>query len=247
MAYPTNPIAAVCAAVADRSRSRGGRATYRRWSESEPSLCRWVDAHDLVADVGRRPPAEQDPVVAVLLPFAEDDELAQLAVVAVLARALRSVVSGWAGAGVTRSELSELEAELVAGCWEATVALAGRVAAGHAPPQRPGLWIVDRARDSVRGPRRRQRRAARRHVPLDLAAGRVAAGPHRPTVELLAGEISRAVRAGRLSGRQAAPVFLTRVAGFAVSETAAWLGCTDAVVRTMRARAEKRLIVGAAA
>lgn len=247
MAYSTKPIASVCAAVEDRSRSRSGRPAYRRWSDSEPSLRLWGDAHALVADVGRRPPAEQDRALAVLLAFAGHDELAQLTVVAVLARALGSIVSGWAAAGVTEPELSELEAELVAGCWEATVALAGRVAAGHAVPQRPGLWIVDRARDSVRGPRRRQRRAARRHVPLDLAVGRVAAAPHRPTVELLAGEIARAVRAGRLSGRQAVPVFLTRVAGFAVSETAVRLGCTDAVVRTMRARAEKRLIVGAAA
>lgn len=247
MAYPTDPIAAVCAAVQDRSRSRSGRTSYRHWCDMAPPLEGWVDAHSLAADVVRRSPAEQDQVLAILLPLAHHDELAQLTVVAVLARALGAVVAGWAAAGVTSGELPDLEAELVGGCWEATVVLAGRVAAGQPLPPRPGLWIIDRARDSVRGPRRRQRRAARRLVPLDLAAGRMAAAPHRPTVELLAGEIGQAVRTGRLSGRQASPVFLTRVAGYAVSEAAARLGCTEAVVRTMRARAEKRLILGAAA
>jgi hypothetical protein len=247
MAYPDKPIAAVCAAVHDRSRSREGRSSYRRWAAAEPSLEQWPDVHALAVAAARRPPAEQDRVLTVLLPFAQNDEFAQLTVVAVLARALGSVVSGWAAAGVVGAELSEMEAELLAGCWEATVTLARRLGVGGQMPARPGLWLIDRARDSVRGPRRRQRRAGRRLLPLDVAAGRVAVGPDRSSAEVLAGEISRAVRTGRLSGREATPVFLTRVAGFAVSEAAARLGCTDAVVRTMRARAEKRLIVGAAA
>jgi hypothetical protein len=246
MAYTDKPIAAVRAEVESRSRSRAGRSSYRHCTDTEPSLGCWPDAHVLAAEVARRAPTDQDRVLAILLPLVEEDQLAQLTVLAVLSRALGSIVSEWAAGGVAGADLLEMEAELVAGCWEATLTLARRHRAGSPLPPRPGLWLTDRARDSVRVPRRRQGRAARRHVPLEELAD-VAVGMERPTAQALAGEIHRAIRSGRLTGREASPVFLTRVAGLAVSEAAAWLGCSDAVLRTKRARAEKRLIVGVAA
>ena len=246
MAYTDKPIAAVRAEVESRSHSRAGRSSYRHWIDTEPSLLCWPDAHALATDVARRAPTDQDRVLATLLGLAEADQLAQLTVLAVLSRALGSIVAEWAAGGVAGADLLEMEAELVAGGWEAILTLARRHAAGGPLPPRPGLWLTDRARDSVRVPRRRQGRAARRHVPLEQLAD-VTIGMERPAAQVIAGEIHRAIRSGRLTGREATPVFLTRVAGLAVSEAAAWLGCSDAVLRTMRARAEKRLIIGVAA
>lgn len=234
------------------ARTRAGRRTYATWAEGEPALDRWDDAHALAVEARCMHPAEQDHFLEIVLPFAVADELGQLTVIAVVSRGLGAIVAGWAAAGIPAWELDEMEADVVSGGWEAAVHLAETVTAGAPLPARPGQWLVERARDSVRLPRRRQRRAARHHTPLEdidpvmTMTPTVVVTGARSTCEELAGEIGRAVRQGRLTCWEATPVFLTRVAGFRVGEAAARLGCSDAVLRTRRARAEWRLVAAAA-
>ena len=57
-----------------------------------------------------------------------------------------------------------------------------------------------------------------------------------------AAQIRDAVRAGRISARAAAPVFLTRVAGYSTAEAARALGRAPAVLRVQRSRAERALV-----
>jgi hypothetical protein len=94
------------------ARSRRVRAAYRSWSVTEPRLAGFADAAELASSSRESAPADQDRIVTCLFPFFADGELAQLAVLALLARAMRSVVAGWRRAGVTGGELEEREAEL---------------------------------------------------------------------------------------------------------------------------------------
>jgi DNA-directed RNA polymerase specialized sigma24 family protein len=101
------------------------------------------------------------------------------------------------------------------------------------------LVLVDRAWETVRAGRRRQRRLEGRLVswPVEVPA---AAGP-RPALEVLAGAITDAVGAGRLSVPAARAVYLTRVAGVSTAEAGRMLGCGPGVLRAVRSRAERRL------
>jgi DNA-directed RNA polymerase specialized sigma24 family protein len=80
-----------------------------------------------------------------------------------------------------------------------------------------------------------------RQVSLEVLA-EVATDIGRPSSEVLAAEIGAAVRAGRITAKAAAPVFLTRVAGYSPTEAAQRLGLTPAAVRAVRSRAERRLV-----
>ena len=233
-------IDAVLASVSDRGRTRAGRVRYWRWAAAEPVLSGWECLEQMVVAARAAQPGVQDVLVGALLEVGAGDGLAQLAVVAVLSRGLGSVVAGWSRAGVPPGQLEEMEADLVSGCWLAAADLAGRVAAGEPVPARVGLRLLDRARQPVRAERRRQLRTALRLVPLS-SAGQVAAGQDRPVDVALAGEIAGAVRARRITAAEAAPVFLTRVAGFDVAETARRLGTTPGSVRAGRSRTERRL------
>jgi hypothetical protein len=188
-------------------------------------------------------PATQDLIVGGLLRRFNGDKLAQLTLVAGLSAGLGSVLSGWARAAVVADELINMEAELVSECWSAAADLALGVADGQPVPDRVGLRLVDGAREAVRVPRRRHRRQSERQVSFDRADPPARAD--RPGCEALAGEIAGAVRSGRLAPWEARPVFLTRVAGFDVAETAALLGCSPGTVRAVRSRAERRLIAAA--
>ena len=148
------------------------------------------------------------------------------------------VVAGWERAGIAACDVADAEAELVAACWAAIAA-----ASDTPPPGRPGLVLVDRAWGQVRTIRRRDRRRDSRlvalpdGVPVVVACG----GWGRPSLEVLAGEVTGAVTAGRLGLRPARAVYLTRVAGLSTGEAGARLGCGAATLRTMRARAEHAL------
>lgn len=222
-------------AVIDHVRAVGatsaGRRAVCRWGAAEPVLAGHGDAAGLAAQVAAASPADRDGLLAALLRVADGDELAQLVVVAALAGRLRRVVAGWARAGVPAGELAELEAGVVAECWVA-VAAAARAASGGGPlPPRPGLGLVDRAHEAVRVDRRRHRRRAARHVPLDPddpAANTGSGDPGgRACLELLAAAVLDAVHTGRLSLPAAQLVFVTRVAGWSVEETAAVMGCSS--------------------
>lgn len=138
-----------------------------------------------------------------------------------------------------------MAADLLTQCWATTAELAVEVAVGRLIPARVAWHVVDEAREAVRVPRRRERRRAVRQLAWEDQPA--PSGPQARTVEeALAGEISDAVRTGRISRAAAAPVFLTRVAGFGVEEAAERLGCSPAVVRAVRSRAERRLSAAAA-
>ena len=168
------------------------------------------------------------------------DDLAQLTALAGLSARLSYVVSGWRAAGVPDVEV--MEAELVAECW-AVIARLSRL--GEELPGRASLAVVDEARERVRVPRRRQRRAETRQVPL--AAGPVCLAGRVPPGGELAGLLVDVVRAGRLDAGSAALVYVTRAAGWSVTDAAGWLGTTPATVRATRSRIERHLIVVPAA
>ncbi len=172
--------------------------------------------------------------------MAAGDELAQLTVVAGVADRLNTVVAGWRRAGVPFLDLVVMEADLVAECWSAAARLADTIAAGGSLPPRVGWWLVDAAREAVRVPRRKERRAAARQAFLPDSTPAAVLDP-RTGADRLALELAEAIRQGRVSLAAVRPVFLTRVAGFDTTETARRLGCTPAVVRAIRSRTERRL------
>ncbi|MDQ6613420.1 MAG: hypothetical protein M3083_01300, partial [Actinomycetota bacterium] len=69
----------------------------------------------------------------------------------------------------------------------------------------------------------------------------VASDRGRPTLEVLAAEVTGAVVADRLGLRAARAVYLTRVSGLSTVEAGRLLGCGPGVLRVSRARAERRL------
>jgi len=236
------PLDAVTDHVGAVGATSAGRRAVCRWGAAEPVLAGHGDAAGLAAHVAAASPADRDGLLAALLRVADGDELAQLVVVAALAGRLRRVVAGWARAGVPAGELAELETDVVAECWAAVAAAARAASGGGPPPPRPGLRLVDRAHEAVRVERRRHRRHAARHVPLDPDGPAASGDPGgRACLELLAAAVLDAVHTGRLSLPAARLVFVTRVAGWSVEETAAVMGCSPGSVRVRRARAEHRL------
>lgn len=245
MEFITDPIHALVAHVEARGVTRLGRRTVAGWHSSDSSLSGWTTAGEIADACRSATGPEQDRLIGALLAAGDGDELAVLTVVAGLAGRLQSVLRGWERAGAAAWELPGLAADLVTQCWAATAELAARVVAGRPAPTRVAWHLVDEAREAVRVPRRRERRRAVRQLSWEEQPA--LSGPQARTVEeALAGEIADAVRAGRISRAAAAPVFLTRVAGFGVGETADRLGCSPALVRAVRSRAERRLIAAAA-
>lgn len=235
-----DPIASLVAHVDAVSSTAAGRRALTRWASRSPELSGYATAGGVAAAARAAGGGGQDRLVAAVLVVAAGDELAQLTVVACLAGRLRSVASGWARRGASRQDTEVMAGDLVAAAWEATAGLARRVAAGEAVPDRVALRLVDQAREAVRVPRRRERRAAARRCALGDLAGAAGEEPH-PAADRLAVAIGDAVRQGRISRTAAAPVFLTRVAGFPVEEAAGRLGYSPAVLRAARSRTERRL------
>jgi hypothetical protein len=209
------------------------------WTTADPVLSTWSSAGEIAAACRGASPLNQDLLLGALLGVAAGDELAQLTVVAGLTDRLRRVRAGWARAGAAAWELPGLGAELVSGCWAATTTVAELISSGGSVPSRLGLHLVDEAREAVRVPRRRLLRARARTVAHTDSPPAPVSG--QPTVEVLAREIVAAVRDGRISIAAARPVFLTRVIGYDTTEAARRLGCTPAVLRAIRSRAERRL------
>lgn len=239
MASAHDPISAVVDHVDAVGTTFSRRRKVSRWHRSEPLLEAFTSAGEAAAACRSARGTDQDRLVELLLGVAERDELAQLTVVAGLADRLGWVLAGWARAGVATWELPVLGTELVSECWAATAAMASAAACGGAVPDRVAWRLVDAAREAVRVPRRRQRRASARLAPITCATPLPASGP--PGAEVLAAEIADAVGEGRITRVAAVPVFLTRVVGFSVAEAAQRLDCTPAVLRATRSRAERRL------
>ena len=237
----TSLISAVSSYVSAAGQRLSGHQALARWARSQPCLRGFKGIAELVAACRDGTSQQQDHLLAALLAVAHDDQLAQLAVIAALSRQLSRPVTAWRCAGTRPAELEGLEADLVSCCWQVVVAVADEVARGCAPPPRLGAELAGRAWDAARVYRRKELRANARQVSL----GRLdepASSTGRSAADALAVEIGAAVRAGRISARAAAPVFLTRVAGYSSAEAARRLGVTPAAIRAMRSRAERRLV-----
>jgi hypothetical protein len=233
-------IAAVVAHVDLVGATRASRRQVAGWGAVDPVLAVFGSAGEAARACRAGPPSRQDELIVALLRAVGEDKLAQLTVVAGLSRRLGAVVAGWARSGVLGAELAAMEADLVAECW-AAVAEAARLQAARAGCRaRPGLWLVDAAREAVRVPRRRLRRAVGRQVPL-VEACHVVAPAGRPAADRLGFVVVDCVRRGALSPDDAGCVLLTRVAGWRIAELAARWGCTAAGLRARRMRAERRL------
>jgi len=208
---------------------------------AEADLAGWATAGEIAVACRRASGPDRDRILSALLRVAAGDEMAQLTVVAGVADRLASVVGGWGRAGVPATDLAVMEVDLVAECWVTVARLAAEAAAGGHIPPNPGLKLVDAAREAVRVPRRRERRAATRQVPLSDSYYPAAIADPRSAADRLAAELGDAVRHRRVSLAAVRPVFLTRVAGLDVPEAARQLGCTPGVLRAIRSRAERRL------
>ena len=241
MAQTHSLISAVSGYVNTTGKHLSGRQALARWAEAQPELRRFVLIGDLASKCRDAKPDDQDRLLLAVVSVADGDHLAQLTAVACLSRKLGAVVAGWRRAGASAPDLQVLEADLVSEAWSAVANAAACLAAGQPLPPRLGLVLVDKARHAVRASRRRELRSAGREVRLDNLDG-FACAPERPASERLAAEIAAAVRAGRISAKAAAPVFLTRVAGFSPEEAAKRLGMSPAVLRATRSRAERRLV-----
>jgi RNA polymerase sigma-70 factor (ECF subfamily) len=235
MTFSGGALSVVVDHVAGVGSGRDARACSARWAHTQPVLAGLGSPAAAAGACRAARGADQDVLVSALLAVAAGDEWAQLTILAGLADRLASVVSGWARGGMPAAVLADAEAELVGACWAAIADFAG-----GPPPGRPGLVLVDRARETVRAGRRRQRRLEDRLVPWPVADPAAAAGPG-PALEVLAGAITDAVAAGRLSVPAARAVYLTRVAGLPTAEAAELLGCGSGVLRAVRSRAERRL------
>lgn len=220
---------------------RTGRASAARWAAAEPELGLWASPGEVAAGCRSATSSDRDRLLSALVRVGAGDQLAQLTVVAGVADRLSGVVGGWYRAGVPRSELSVMEADLVAECWVLVAGLAARVADGSTLPDRLGAWLVDEAREPVRVPRRRELRAVARRGPLIDCNSLASSGDPRTAADRLAVELGEAVRARRITRSAVRPVFLTRVAGYPVAEAARRLGWTPEVLRALRSRAERRL------
>lgn len=241
MALSPKPIAGLLNQLDIDGRWRAGRASAARWVTAEPELGPWATPGDMAEACRSATSSDRDRLLSALVRVAGGDQLAQLTVVAGMADRLSRVVGGWARAGVPRSELSVMEADLVAECWIVVARLAEHVAAGSALPDRLGAWLIDEAREPVRVPRRRELRAAARRAPMSDCNRLASPGDPRTAADRLAVELADAVRARRVSRSAIQPVFLTRVAGYPVADAARRLGCTPQVLRALRSRAERQL------
>jgi DNA-directed RNA polymerase specialized sigma24 family protein len=241
MAPTTSLISAVSGYVRATSTHLSGRQALARWGKTGPSLGQFRTLAELTSCCRDAVPAHQDSLLLALLAAANDDQLAQLTVLACLSRKLCAVVAGWRRAGASADDLRAMEADLVSEAWLAVARTAALLAGGGRPPARVGLVLVDQARHAVRAHRRRELRATGREVALEHFNG-FGQEPERPPGEQLAAEIGAAVRAGRISARLAAPVLLTRVAGYSPEEAAKRLGMKASVLRALRSRAERRLV-----
>ena len=241
MAPRTSLVSSISDYVNATGATLAGRQAMARWSVTRPALRSFPTLSHVVRAARDGSPAEQDRLLGELLAVAGDEPLAQLAIVAALSRKLSAAVAAWRRGGASVQDLAELEADLVSAAWAEVVSCAAVVNAGREAPARLGLVLVDRGRQSVRVSRRRELRSAARRVSTEGLPD-LTAQEDRPTAELLATEIAGAVRAGRISAAAAGPVFLTRVVGFSTADAAGRLGCSSAVLRALRSRAERRLV-----
>ena len=243
-----SPHPSVVSAVIDHVAVFGDRpgptAIARRWKARTPGLTSvGASPAEIAAAARAASPERQDRIVGGLLAQPAGDEWAELTVLAAVAPHLRRVVARWARAGVTGTDLVDLEAELVTACWTYIRAL---MADGGdcPPPDRAALAVVDRAWQKTRDRRVRDRRRNAAYVltsPQDLEEFDRDAN-NGPGGMFAALDQVAAVAARSSSLAPARALWLTSIAGYSTAEAAAVLHTTAGVVRVWRARAASRLM-----
>lgn len=169
MATSCSPVAALVARVESDGLRPAGRARLAAWAASQSLLGSYASPGELAAACRSAPPADQDALVEALLRVGEADTLAQLSVLAGVSGHLGRRVATWRAAGVAPCDLAMMEADMLAEAWAATASLVPVTGRRGVPPPKVALHIADAAHDSVRGPRRRERRLSARWAPLEAA------------------------------------------------------------------------------
>jgi hypothetical protein len=211
---------------------------FRAWRQVDPSLGSWGESPaELAAAARRASPADRDSILSALLAEAAEDEWAQLTTLAILAPRLSWIVGSWARHPGARSELADLEAELLAECLQAIA----NPTSGP-PPGRPGLALVDRAWSRVRDRRARERRRGAQVEPVSADhQPSIPSGDRRPGQVVLASAVTDAFTNGHITLGAARALYLTRVAGLSTRAAAAAMDTDRDSVRALRSRAARRL------
>jgi hypothetical protein len=242
MSTRTSLISAIVDHVATAGTCPAAKLAAARWHRHQPILAAYGSPAVLAAAGRAVCNRDQDHLLTAVLDVAAGDEWAQLTILAILAPRLRWIVNGWARQPDARTDLADLEAQLVTEVLAAIVATAG-----GPEPQCPGLVLVDRAWVRVRDRRIKDRRRSERQVPFDPARP-----PNPPMATTgqsdaiaLAEAVTHAVRQGTVGLGPARALYLSRVVGLTTAETAAALDTNPDVVRALRSRAAGRLVEAA--
>lgn len=194
-------------AVADTARARTAIAA---WAQRHPALASYRSPADLVATINRPGHPELScALLADLLVVAEDDPLAQLAVLqALLPGVLRVVSRRWktaSGSGPWTAQ-ADLAADTVSAAWEAIRQHAGE---HHC---RPARLIVRRVERRLRTVHDAHRRETLRLVPI-LDSSSVAATHECRAEEEFAAAIEEAVATGQLDRATVAVAYRVAILG----------------------------------
>jgi hypothetical protein len=218
MAWPTGPGQAPTARRATRS-----------WP-SDPVLADHLTPGHAALALRAADPEAGRTLLAALVGRPEPE--GPMAALAGLAPRLVRLTRRWAAAGTPPADLADLEADLVAHCWDLL---------GHLPDPGPPERVVAVAARRASGTRRTLRTRSARQVPLP-AAGTIPARPDRTTFEEVMGEIAELVATGQLTPI-AARVLVATASGWTAAQIASFSGTTQWAVRTSRCRAVHRASV----
>jgi DNA-directed RNA polymerase specialized sigma24 family protein len=179
-------------------------------------------------------PVARRAVLSALLLRAPGDRLAAEVFMAALVPALRAVAADLARWALV--ELTEIDALVAMGAWEAICSLGGT------PRAWPDRAVVCRARDFARDRLRAEaRRRARETVSYELAES-ASTSPGAELDELFAADVlAGAVARGSINLRSARLVWALRIRGLSCAEVAELFSCSPEAVSMERLRAERAL------
>jgi len=220
-------------AVSTRHRLR--RAPLPPKWRSVPALTGFASVVDVLdAGTASSLPAARRAVLSALLLRAPADGLAAEVFMAALVPALRAVAADLARWALV--ELTETDALVAMGAWEAICSLGGT------PRAWPDRAVVCRARDFTRDRLRAEgRRRARETVSYELAE-RASTSTGAELDELFAADVlAGAVARASINLRSARLVWALRIRGLSCAEVAELFWCSPEAVSMERLRAERAL------
>jgi DNA-directed RNA polymerase specialized sigma24 family protein len=202
---------------------------------SVPALSGFASVVDVLdAATASSLPVARRTVLSALLLRAPGDRLAAEVFMAALVPALRAVAADLARWALV--ELTEIDALVAMGAWEAICSLGGT------PRAWPDRAVVCRARDFARDHLRAEaRRRARETVSYEFAEG-ASTSPGAELDELFAADVlAGAVARGSINLRSARFVWALRIRGLSCAEVAELFSCSPEAVSMERLRAERAL------